>query len=718
MSRLIAFMARHCRAIALAALLSAAIPAMYLPKLQIDNSIEVWLPRKSEAYSRYREFQKQYGSDEFIVVAAETEDPFSPETLELQRKLAAALSGIEGVDKVWDLPSLARALWHGKPGWEDQARKTAFLRTLVLGRDDKTAGMFIWLKTLHGPVARRNTVEAIEAAVRAVSRDGFKTHLAGAPRMNVALDRASARDSALFLPLAIAVCVLTLALMLRNIGGVIAPMCAVGTSAAWTVGLMVMTGHTLNVVTTVMPTLHFVLGLSNGIRLASRFEANMARPGNDGEAVRVTLHDLILPLFFMSFTMAVGFLSLLSSDLEPVVDLGVFSAAGLMIAFLSNILIVPGVLSVFHRKTHGAAAAAGKHWSSATGLAVSRRRWTAVGCAAALLVASGIVIPRVQAESNVLKFFPAGSEIARDYAFIGEHLSGFYTVELDIHCNEDQAYDTIDAMKRLERKLLSVPGVVRVDHIGKMDELAKLLAQKSSEPSGESPFSGLSERFYYEADGQVAMRLCVLVNTMGSSQFYPLLASIDKYAKETLPAASKFYITGIVSLLNDAQRALVETQIKSFASAFGIIILMIGVLFRSLRAALASVLPNLLPIALTFAGMAICRVPLDAATVMIASVAIGIAVDNTIYFLARYRDETRAGKDPAAAIEATFNTIGSPIVFTSVVAAAGFGILAFAGFQPIVYFGILTGVTMLTALAGALFLTPACVQIFRVWESA
>lgn len=707
------FLSRHCRLFAILTLLSALIPAFWLPRLQIDNSIEVWLAHGSEDYQRYQSFLAKYGSDEFVVVAAAVEDPFATETLRLQRHLADQIRATPGVDRVWDLPSLGDAFWAGANGWQDEARKSSFMRNVVLGPDGKTIGFFIWFKDLHGPLARREVIEKIESAVSAASRPGFETHLAGAPRLNVALDRASARDSAIFLPLAISICVLTLAIMLRSIAGVLAPMCAVGVSAAWTVGLMVMTGHTLNVVTVVMPTLHFVLGLSNGIRLASRYQAFVRNDEDSANAIRQTLDELMLPLLFMSITMAVGFLSLIGSDLQPIVELGIFSAVGLIIAFLSNIFVVPGLLTILPRaKVRRTAENA--HWCSRMASVSASRPGLTVAAAVALIAGCSLLLPRLQTESNVLKFFPQNSEIVRDYEFIGSRLTGFYTVELDIRCSEDLAYDTLDAVRRLERDLAGQRSIVRIDHIGKTDQLPHRAAGAAA--AKESPLNGLAERFYFEKDGEVSYRVCVLVNAMGSTQFYPLLDAIRTQAQKELPRSAKFDLTGVVSLLNDAQSALVATQMKSFTTAFGIIILMLAVLFVSLRAALASILPNLVPIMLTFACMALVHVLLDAATVMIASVALGIAVDNTIYFLARCRTEKGRHATSLEASCATLESIGAPVTYTSLVAAAGFGILAFAHFQPIVYFGILTALTMITALACTLFLTPACVDVFGVWK--
>ncbi|HLX60400.1 MAG TPA: MMPL family transporter [Planctomycetota bacterium] len=715
-------MARYCRMMALLALVSVVVPAFYLPRLRIDNSIEVWLPRDSADYKRYQSFLKKYGSDEFVIVAARVADPFAPKAIQAQRELAARLRAIEEADKVWDMPGLAAELFPGAANWQDEARKSPFLRRLVLGDDGKSVGIFVWLKDLRGSDARRVAVEKIRTAVSAFSGPDFETHLAGAPRLNVALDRASEHDARIFMPLAIGVCILTLAFMLRSFAGVAAPMCAVGVSAAWTVGLMIMTGHSLNVVTTVMPTLHFVLGLSNGIRLASRYRANLEKADDAHSAVRDTLRELLLPLLFMSLTMAVGFLSLLSSDLEPIKELGLFSAIGLMIAFLSNVLIVPGVLSMLMRRSAGfqpariiqapgrlEAGAPARHWSTRWALLSANHPLTAIAAALLALAACAALLPTLKTESNVLKFFPDDSEVARDYRFVGENLTGFYTVELDVACDESFGSLALEGIKALDKDIRGVPGVVRVDHLGTSDRLPK------SAVAG-ALLSGLTERFYHEDEKEVSFRVCVLVNAMGSSEFYPLLKHIRESAARRIPNEARVELTGVVALLNDAQSALIGTQIKSFASAFGIVVLMMGLLFLSPRAALASILPNLLPIMLTFAGMALCGIHLDAATVMIASVAIGIAVDNTIYFLARYRDEMRAGADSLRAVENTFESIGRPVAYTSAVAAAGFAILAFAQFRPLIYFGVLTGLTMLTALAGTILLAPACVRALKVWQ--
>jgi predicted RND superfamily exporter protein len=228
----------------------------------------------------------------------------------------------------------------------------------------------------------------------------------------------------------------------------------------------------------------------------------------------------------------------------------------------------------------------------------------------------------------------------------------------------------------------------------------------------------LRTRFTHPGEGGRWLRLSVLVRAMNSSEFYSLLDFINAQARRELaPLGPRgFLTTGIVPLLNDAQKALVRTQIDTFLLAGLVIMAVIGLLFRSWRVMLVVVPPNLTPIMGTFALMGLAGIPLDAATVMIASIAIGIAVDNAIHFLSRYRHTIRQTDSPPEAAGAAYAKMGRAAVFTSVAAAAGFAVLTLARFRPLAEFGILAGFTMLTSLAGDLFLLPPSAALLRVWK--
>lgn len=720
MDKLTDIIAPRCRWLAAAAIISVVVPLYFVAHIKTDNSIEVWLKSNSSEYRTYRSFLERYESEEFIVIAANMDNPFSDNAITLQQRLAEELRDIKGVARVIDLPGVCSAIWENKQLWQNQAKNSKFLSNLLLSKDGQTIGIFVWLERFENPGARRQTVEAIETAVSHFAGREFEPHLAGTPLMNVELDRGSQKASATFLPIALGISVLVLVFMLRSVSGVIAPMCAVGATTAWTVGIMAMTGRTLNMVTVVLPSLLFILSLSNGIHITSRFFDILARVDDHRQAVKNVLQELIRPIFLSSITTSVGFASLMISDMKPVADFGLYAAIGMLLSFLFNLLIVPGVLSLFHARHGHTRGKLKPHWSSTTGALMVRRRRLVLIVSVFALVGCGVAATTSTVESNVLKFFPEDSRISRDYTFIGQKLTGFYTVELEVRTEESDEYIVLESIERLAEVISNRQGVARVLHYGDTVSLMNSFDPAIFGVLGAAEPAKLLEdmlgRYRLKDDGIVSLRMSVLINAMASSGFYNLLNFIETEADKIFGQSASYNITGVVPLLNDVQKSLIDTQIQSFSIAATIILVMIGLFMRSLRAALASVLPNLLPVFAMFAFMALFKIPLNAATVMIASVAIGIAADDTIHFLSHYRHEKRAGLETVNAVSATFGKIGRAIVFTSIVTAAGFSILCFAQFRPIVYFGIMTGITMLAALAGDLFVLPACVRVFKLWE--
>jgi hypothetical protein len=576
-----------------------------------------------------------------------------------------------------------------------------------------------WFRRSKDPADRNRTVEAIEAAVRQEAGPDFQPHLAGTPLVNVALNRSCAENIVMFVPLALAVSVAVLALMLRNLARIVAPLLAVVSAVTWTMGLMALAGVPLNMVTVALPPLLLVLVLSNGIHLASRFADHLAALGDREAAVRQTLRELIRPAFLTSFTTSVGFGSLVVSEMEPLADAAKLAAAGLMFGLVFNLLVVPGVLSALQRSAAPRGPSLMHHWTSRTGAAISRSWWIVVPVA---LVATGLgalAISRIVVQSHVLKFLPKDSLVTRDYTWINDRLTGFYTIEIEARTAPEHEDQVLDAMDRLTAALAARRDVSRTIHMGQIvpfiERVLLIGRLEGTDPETERFLADVRQRFRQRADGQVALRLSVIVREHEGIVVTDLVDVTVREARETLPASAAVGITGIVPLLKQSETALIRTQIRSFALAAGISLVLIGVLYRSWRAFLASILPNVVPIVGTFALMALRGIPLDVATVMVASVAIGIAVDDTIHFLACYQDARREGKDAAASTAAAFTKAGRAMVFTSVVAAAGFGMLSLSSFRPLADFGVLTGIAMLTALAGDLFVLPATARLVNLW---
>ena len=706
---------------AMVCLCSVAIPAWWMRNARIDNSIEVWIGRSGSEYQTYKNFLTKYGNEEFIVVAAEAEDPLSPEVLDFQKTLAGRLREIDDVDAVLDITEAASLFAQYKSDWKDALGKNEFFRNLLLGEDGHTFGLVAWLRKIDNPPERKIAVEKIEAAVAAASADKIDVHLAGTPLLNVALDRGSQKAAQRFLPIALAVSVAVLAFVLRRLWSVAAVMCAVAVTTVWAIGLLVVAGKTFNMVTVTLPSLLVILSLSGGIHITSRFAAMLTEIGpgetEQPEVLHKVIREVLPPVFMSNVTTAVGFASLMISDMQPVVDFGQIAALGMLLSFLFNAAIVPGMLSL---RPAGAAAtrAMPPHWTARIGRSMATRKSQVLPAAAVLCVVCLALMTRLRLESNVLKFFPENSKIARDCHFIAERLTGLYTIELDASTESPNASTLLKEIERLGRTIEARPDVAKVIHYQNIATALNAIPRPAFVPAAvisRSPLTLMLRKDRHAEDGRLSLRMSILVRALSSKDFYNLMDFTKEQAARTISPNATCSLTGIVPLLNAAQRSLVSTQIESFAIAAGVVLILIGLFLRSGRALAAVLLPNALPILCLFAVMVLLGIPLDAATVMIAGIAIGIAVDDTIHFLSCFRAEKRAGSDNLAAVRAGFQKAGRAITFTSVVATSGFAILLLAEFKPIQYFGLLAGLTMITAWIGDVFVLPACAALLNPW---
>lgn len=709
---------RHCRWLTIVCLCSVALPAYWLRDARVDNSIEVWIGARSEEYRTYRRFLDKYGNEEFIVVAAEAEDPLSEAALGLQEELAERLRQIDGVDGVLDVSKAASLFARRAEDWKDLLHNNVLFRNLLLGEDGRTFGLIVWLSRMASPAQRKLVVETIESAVAETTLGRQTVHLAGTPLLNVALDRGSQNASRRFLPVALVVSVVILVAMLRRVSGVVAVICAVGVSTVWTIGLMVLAGKTFNMVTVTLPSLLVVLSLSGGIHITARFQSLLAGAGERKTALEAALGETLPPVLLSNVTTATGFGSLMISDMRPVVDFGQFAAVGMLASFAFNAMVVPGVLSWLHAERITVSPMR-PHWTIAIGRGVVARRVGVLAGALAVAAVSVLLMKQIRVESNVLKFFPEDSPVSQDYRFVADRLTGLYTIELDASAESSQGSTLLKEIERLGTQLLARPEVAQVIHyrnIATCLDAVPRPAFASTAPDSENPLRPMQRRYLHTEDGQLSSRLSILVRAMASTDFYTLTDFADTQAGQIIRPPATYTLTGVVPLLNAAQRSLVTTQVRSFAIAASVVLVLIGLFLWSIRAVAAALLPNLLPIFCLFTAMVLLGIPLDAATVMIAGVAIGIAADDTIHFLSCFRRERQSGADSAGAIARTFEKAGAAITFTSVVAAAGFVILLLAEFKPIQYFGLLAGLTMITAWIGDVFVLPACVTTVRLWD--
>jgi predicted RND superfamily exporter protein len=440
-------------------------------------------------------------------------------------------------------------------------------------------------------------------------------------------------------------------------------------------GIATACGMTMNMIATVLPVLLWVLTLAGGIHLVYHFRKEYCDGTSTPQALHRAIDAVLVPYGVANFTTATGFLSLLFSNMEPVRNLGLWSAVGLVICYVSNIILLPVLLRLGLHLPFAAKMTSPPPLPIRTiRKVIHRHRWWIGTAGIVALLVPLLLVPRLRTESNVLSFFKDDARINQDYSFITQHLTGLSTIELDFR--------------------------------GPRPELSAYLVQfgqRIKELHGIDPVA------FPVPEG---IRMSIFAEEMDSMAFNNLVEQLRDILAQLPAHQLDIRLTGSIVLLNSIQEELVRTQLRSFAMALAIIVVVLAITFRSLVMVVIGSIVNLFPV-LILAGIAAATgIPLNVATIMIASIAIGIAVDDTVFFLVRLRKEIVLGQEGTEAIDRTLSHMFGPISSTTLVVTVGFLVLGLAEFKPVAYFGLLGGLTMVLAWIGDVVLLPALLYCF------
>ncbi|MCP4975347.1 MAG: MMPL family transporter, partial [Maribacter sp.] len=456
------------------------------------------------------------------------------------------------------------------------------------------------------------------------------------------------------------------------------------------------------------------------------------------ESILKTVKHICVPCFLTCVTTTIGFFSLIVSDVTPVKTTGIFMAAGIMMSFFVCITIVPGMLSFFPgwmsrhsmdvQKDHGTS---NKGFCGSYGFIGKFVKNNTTYVFALSLVFVGVAIygiTRIDAESSIFESFPESSEITKSTEHIEQKLMGLIPMDIVVDATNIGGVfqpDILMKMEKLQDYLKEIPEVTKsvsvVDYVKYLNTLlnkdalgSQVITKekaidyvKLASLHGDNIVKSLYTKDYNE--GRVSVRM----KNVGSVRYETIVNDIERFIKVNFPLSVSCAITGIVPLLMDMQGYLIGSQIKTFTLAFIFIFICIALLLKSVRIGMMSMIPNLIPIAITLGVMGYVGINLDVATIMIASVAIGISVDNTIHFLYRFKEEFKKDGDHYLAIQHTLSGVGRALIFTTVVATCGFLVFCLSNFKAIQYFGLLTGITMVSAIVADLFILPSCILLFK-----
>ncbi|KJS33412.1 MAG: hypothetical protein VR64_01010 [Desulfatitalea sp. BRH_c12] len=604
---------------------------------------------------------------------------------------------------------------------------------------------------------RERVLEAIKAEVAQMFSDGrYIINMAGYAVVDEAVAQGMIQDVARLFPMVIAVVVLFLFFSFRNVPGVFYPLLTVLIAVAWCIGVMSGLKVPLSVVGTAMPVLLVAVGSAYGIHLVHYFSQHHGGRSDRRRAVAETLDGTGRGVVMAGLTTVAGFASLAFNDIVPLRDFGLFTALGVLFALLVSLVLIPALLARFGvrapSRQSGGFVQFFDRLSSRLIVAISRyacRKPARVTMVTGVVLLGAVVcFSGLRVEMNNIAFFKRDSDIRQADAFINQAFAGTVNIRVVFRASEDYGVidpQVLDTMQHIARtvqkrhpeigKTLSV-----IDLICKMNQAfyfndpsyyrlpaASDLAGDRTEEALKSHVASYIDKFQ-RSDARsfidAAKRETVLilqVNTASSSVSRKIVRSLQDMLESPLgdtlrQKGVQVQITGIGALYLESERLIVNGQLRSIAVSVVIVLLMVAFIMRSVTYGLLAVLPLCVSIGINFGVMGLLDIPLDAATAISACVAIGIGIDYGVHYLNRYRIVRAAGKEHQEAALLTAATTGGAICINAFAVTAGFSVLLFSAFVPLIHLGFLIALTMLTSSAGALILLPAVLTLAQRFE--
>jgi predicted RND superfamily exporter protein len=574
--------------------------------------------------------------------------------------------------------------------------------------------------------------------------------------------------------------VIILAVCFRTVRGVLLPLVSAGVAYVWTFGLMTLMGAYLNMITVVIPTLLIAIGNAYALHVVSEFfeEAGEGHRSGEGrrlkrEIVTSTLFRVSLPVFLAGATTLIGFGSLALNRIDMIREFAFFSCFGLLALIILSLTLLPALLALLPlpkvRGKKGAPAHEGpEDLETKRSPALAFLRWLHrldIKGQAFVYIAAVVVIGlsvwgllRLKVENAIISFFKSDAPVRMSFEDIQQVMAGCYTVNVVMEykgpshepCFHDPA--VLRQVEELQRRVVAGdPGIDMaislVDYI-KMTNACRSAFNYAKQAIPDTRDEVVSTLNYFpQVFGQEqtqirqivtqdyqAINIVFRAHFEGARDFVIARDRIlalcgrrpDGSPLKSPPADAiafskdlDIHVTGLPLVVSESANAITKGQVSSLALAFICIFLIMAALFMSVKVGFVAMIPNVFPILINYGIMGWTGIALSSATSLIASIALGIAVDDTIHYLARYNSEFKKDFDKKRAMKAALLTSGQPIVFTSITLGISFGVLLVSRFQPTVYFGLLMMITMVTALFGSLIILPVLMlrlELVTLWD--
>ena len=737
-------------------LIITVICFFYIPDMGMEDDETTWFRKGDPVLKSYNEFLETFGG-EFVLVAYRTDNPFIETEIAYLSHLSLLLEEVPFISEVTSLTSVddivgteegleIKPLIEDKllsdeliPSLKQRIELNPFFKGNLISNDYRTVGIVLSLdipeedEKTHSEISKEIVTSTREILHKEHEKTGRRFYLGGSIITDTEVSLIMEKDTNKFFPLSMLLVAVLLFLVFRNIYSVLFPLITVFLALVWTLGLKGMVNSPITPISTTLYALITVIGIANSIHLISHYRIEISKFSNRKQALLETYRRAGKPCLFTSLTTAVGFGSLSISSIPAIRNMGIFASFGIMSAFILSMILVPVGLLLAKAKPK----VVKKESHRVMGIILERIGRFNLKYPKIVMIFTFLIIlvmligiSRIRVEGSMMEYLKKGTRLREDAEFLDAELGGISSIEIIIRGEVDSFKNPVILRKieNLKKLVENYPKVARsyslIDYV-KLINRALNNDDKKYFCIPETQAEVAQSLLLYEMSGGTEIedfvtidydmaRISMRTNQMNEKERKLLLEIIKSYADSNFDQFNT-EITGMDNLVHKVTERIVFTQIQSLGLAF-LVILGLMLLLFGFRGGLVSILPNIFPVVFVLGLMGYARFYLNIATAIIASIAIGIVVDDTIHYFSHFRHEYKITGDREKAMKNALAKVGRALSFTSLILALGFSIFLLSDTRILIDFGILSSTAVITALLGDLFIGPVLLSKLNVFK--
>lgn len=742
MKKLSAFIIRFRIAFIVITLLITAFFSYFLPGLKINPDIVNSLPKSDSVVARFNYIGKKYSATSLAIVVLENQNGiFNKETIKNIKELTDKFKNVDGVNFVTSLTSvldikkteggieIARLMdEYNLPQTSEEIQKVrnyTMSKELYKGRLISDDGKYTAIVCRLNEDKDKNQVSRDLKKIIDESKLTEKTYLNGMPFQLMYIYEYILKDLLLLTPLIILVISISLFLSFRNIRGILLPVISVAMGIIWSMGLMSIFGVMLSPISDAIPVVLYAIGSSYGIYIINKFRDTVTNKGTKKEDAVEALSEVGLAVVLSGITMFVGFIAFVfSAYLNIISEFGVFMALGVVFNLLISMTFIPSILTLLPvpkvRKKKAENGFLVKWLGKLAHACIHKRKAVLIG-STIVVILTLIGIPMIKNNIDILNYFRPTSDIRKSADVMNKEFGGSIPVQV-IFRGDIQNPNVLSEMKKLQNHLDSQKDIKNSQSVADfIEEMNDCMGEGKKIPDSRDKVANL----WFLIEGEDLLKQLVnddkteaivqasLVN-VDTKRYHEIDKDLDDYISKVKDSSFTMQKTGLQSIYSNFDDSLKKNLIHSMLLSIALIFICMLLLLRSLKGAIVGMIPLLLTMGFIFGFMGITGIALDIATVLIASITIGVGIDYAIHFITTYTYYIRNGMEVNDAIYNTLITKGKAIVISVLTIIAGFLILIFANLVPLEQFGILIAVTMFCSGFGAITVLPAVISLFNL----